>query len=297
MNDESKLIWEQYLLLQEVNLTNKSALIDKLLNVVKQKTTDPNILNWFKNFYVKNYINTDDNRSSLKKYDYQKSDPEWMQSKELYQFTDFDNQEIDEIHHIIDYFKSLDELELKKINRQPYDIIKSKIKKWEESFSKKESDFNLSENEDFKVLKKYSTNFRWVQLLTKKSYEYEGSSMGHCVGGYDPEDESNTIISLYGPNNKPRITIELNKQKKEVVQVKGNSNTKPKKEYQKYLLDIIKYYISKGYFISESNNVDGIVNWEEKTYIKNSEEWNNIFENEIKPNQNKLVKHILSKLQ
>lgn len=64
---------------------------------------------------------------------------------------------------------------------------------------------------------------------------------GHCVGGYDQKVKSgeSRIFTLRDPNNKPHVTIEMNKAG-DIVQIKGNSNSRVKPEYRDYIKDYFK---------------------------------------------------------
>lgn len=69
----------------------------------------------------------------------------------------------------------------------------------------------------------------------------EGNRMNNCVGDYceDVQEGNTRIFSLRDTKNYPHVTIETNLTGEKVIQIKGNSNLKPKKEYK----DMIKEWI------------------------------------------------------
>jgi hypothetical protein len=73
------------------------------------------------------------------------------------------------------------------------------------------------------VHKEYGDSYKWIELkhpsndnITKEALQSEGNQMGHCVGSSDRYfnnviNGDTKIISLRDANNKPHVTLELNK--------------------------------------------------------------------------------------
>lgn len=87
---------------------------------------------------------------------------------------------------------------------------------------------------------------RFLYILKPEDLEYEGSVMGHCVGGIDYKNSvrnmRSIIISLRDRQNKPHITIEVSVMKSGqgkmigvVKQQYGKGNTNPIEAYHQDL--------------------------------------------------------------
>jgi GNAT superfamily N-acetyltransferase len=95
----------------------------------------------------------------------------------------------------------------------------------------------LKATEDMPVHKDYGDGFKWIELALPESrdttkghpksgeqaykqledaLEYEGNTMGHCVGGYTPDvaQGKSRIFSLRDAKNEPHVTIEVKPPKK-----------------------------------------------------------------------------------
>lgn len=72
------------------------------------------------------------------------------------------------------------------------------------------------------------------KVMSENDLTVEGNRMNHCVGSYCRQVESGTteIYSLRDPQNLPHVTVEIEPQYNEVIQVIGNSNSEPKDEYK-----------------------------------------------------------------
>ena len=99
--------------------------------------------------------------------------------------------------------------------------------------------------------------------------QYEGDTMGHCVGGYCPDVLAgrSRIFSLRDAKGEPHVTIEvrpdsnypqiaakmklngasdeevaafMNNPPHDIIQIKGKQNQKPKDEYIPYVQDFVK---------------------------------------------------------
>jgi hypothetical protein len=98
------------------------------------------------------------------------------------------------------------------------------------------SDLNLETN---KIIQKYDDGFYWVDLESC-SDRSEASAMGHCA----TTSKGDTLYSLRAYNKatkniEPFITISVSPGKGEWHQCKGKKNSKPKKQYWRYIADIL----------------------------------------------------------
>lgn len=80
------------------------------------------------------------------------------------------------------------------------------------------------------------TNIVIYALTTPKEYIKEGDVMDHCVGTYIRGHKKSLILSARNPDSI--ATIEVNMQKKEVVQIRGPHNCVPQ-DYSKILAAVI----------------------------------------------------------
>lgn len=96
------------------------------------------------------------------------------------------------------------------------------------------------------VVTRYENGFFWVKLITQLHFEREGNLQKHCVGGFGYfnsfKTKASEFFSLRDRDNKPHVTLEVSLQPAPaggVIQCKGNSNAKPKAEYQRYIMPFI----------------------------------------------------------
>jgi len=106
------------------------------------------------------------------------------------------------------------------------------------------------------VIATYEHGYRWVKLVTALQFEREGRLMNHCVGNgnyYNTWRMSSAkeYYSLRDKNNMPHVTLEVSDARTAkgswglvlrgcVQQCKGNSNRKPDRQYQPFVLRFIK---------------------------------------------------------
>jgi len=79
------------------------------------------------------------------------------------------------------------------------------------------------------------------EVRGKNDLQVEGNKQNHCVSSYCRQvDEGNLkIFSLRDPYNEPHVTMEVSPDGRTFYQIKGHSNSEPKKEYQ----DMIKHWV------------------------------------------------------
>lgn len=122
--------------------------------------------------------------------------------------------------------------------------LTDEAKKWHESLSGGEGDINYQEDESqiIRDYRKDGIGFYWVDLQTNNSPQ-ECKRMGHCGRTMG----NNTIISLretkrINPEytiNKSHLTAAIGSLDGIVYQLKGPKNSKPKPEYNNYIVDLI----------------------------------------------------------
>jgi hypothetical protein len=140
----------------------------------------------------------------------------------------FENQ--NEIEHILDYLCS--DKSPKRILKMSYLEAKTNSEKWLKGLIKNKS-LILETESDVKVVLELDGGFKWVKLISEKSYKNEGIRMRHCVGSYF--NKSVEIYSLRDSNNNPHCTIEKNKQ----IKGKGNGSISPK--YIGFVVSFLEY--------------------------------------------------------
>lgn len=117
------------------------------------------------------------------------------------------------------------------------------------------------------LIKSYEHGYRWVKLITALQFEREGRLMNHCVGngtyyGKRRTSSQYEYYSLRDRENNPHATLEVEfnsdhplVRKGEVYQCKGNSNGKPDRCYQPY---IMRFIVDMGWTVKgDASHIDG----------------------------------------
>ena len=192
----------------EANIANADAVKAEIVSLLNSASrTKPNlepgssIHKWFTNNLMKFLTGPGTYTFALPliglaRHEYKEGEPEWMNKADVMDFSDTGNWP--KMEHIIDYFNSLSDRDREKIVKKPYEQVDKEVEQWDKDLAAQErsSESKLKEDTDYEVLYK-DGYFTWVKLTTKAAYECEGEGMGHCVGGYDPDNPGNTIISLW----------------------------------------------------------------------------------------------------
>lgn len=96
-----------------------------------------------------------------------------------------------------------------------------------------------------RIIFRCSDEKHFFYLLKSKDLTYEGSMMGHCVGGERYKKRLNNqeiiIISLRDNKNKPHVTIEINTKTRRLIQKSGKSNKPIKEKYKNLITEFILY--------------------------------------------------------
>ncbi len=99
---------------------------------------------------------------------------------------------------------------------------------------------NLDHN---RVVFRCSDQQHFLYLLSDKDLDYEGKTMKHCVGSYKNQVKNQNIfiVSLRDLKNEPHVTIEINTNSRETVQIRGKANGNPVEKYQKLIREFALY--------------------------------------------------------
>ena len=174
-----------------------------------------------------------------------------------------------EIEHIIDFLihKDFDNL-----SWASYNLLLEKSKKWIKQLSQNVARIDEEYGEDIEQVLDFEDGFKFVKLLSEKSYRREGALMSHCVASY--YDRGVEIYSLRDEFNKPHCTIEKDTQ----IKGKGNGSIHPK--YIDYVVQFLEWtgmivrdneMKNLGYIVPEFK--DYVVNTLYKNrYVKDNEE-------------------------
>jgi len=141
----------------------------------------------------------------------------------------------DDIEHIIDWLVVTEKIRCLKLSIT--DALRLS-KEWMEK-NRNKPITNEIENVDTKEFIDFNDGFLFKQLLTKKSFQNEGSMMSHCLGGYNPGQDI-SIYSLRDSKNQSHCTIEVRKKSNEIVQVKGKGNGSIHPKYVHYVISFFE---------------------------------------------------------
>jgi len=284
-------------LILELNLFDHKDLVAAIESILKDKDALNNleIVDWFKKQYLKWYISSvDDNEkhNSATKHSYKQGEPEWASKKDIFDFKGFPSEHVNELNHIIDFFQTLNEIEIKKIYKITFPVVRKLIIKWDKRLKNrmgKKVKFNV-EGKDLKTLKSFSDGYKIVDVLSPYARKEEGELVGHCVS--DINYEKSRILSLRDGRGVPHVTMEL--KVNGIYQIKGKENKAPVDEYKPYIINFI-----------DENNLDvrrdgqniGFIEWEDEYYNPDKEKWKEIYQNKIIPMQNVRFDEIRSRIK
>lgn len=258
-------------LLTEANLTNFEELTTAINKVLDDKeipqftgSETNKVRDWFLKQYVSAIKNDEvDLKNSIETHKYKEGEPEWMNKPDIMDFTgSLPEDVVDEIGHTVDYFATLEPNDLRKIYKQPYKVIKQKVKEWDEELASASSDTGQEDaakkrlvlNRDYKIIKQIG-GLKWVKLLTPLSKDVEGDFMGHCVGGAGYENKD--IYSLWDSKNRSHVTIEAEDNDKIIRQIKGKGNREPNEKYQPACIEFVANLMYQGYtVVGDGENID-----------------------------------------
>lgn len=112
---------------------------------------------------------------------------------------------------------------------------------------------NIPDIDDNRVVFRFSDKEHFLYLLKEKDLKYEGSMMGHCVGGKNYKskikNKQSIILSIRDGKNIPHATIEVDVSSRTIVQKFGKSNQPPVYKY-------LKMYAEYALFASDYKNLE-----------------------------------------
>lgn len=123
--------------------------------------------------------------------------------------------------------------------RYSFDEALKLQREWhEEMFRKYQIEqINIPSIDNNRIVFRFSDRKHFLYLLNADDLKYEGTVMGHCVGGtsYKTKVKGNKafILSIRDENNHPHVTIEINTELRRLVQKFGKSNQPPVEKYNR----------------------------------------------------------------
>lgn len=89
-----------------------------------------------------------------------------------------------------------------------------------------------------RVLMELPGGYYWYELDSVEC-SIEGDQMEHCGA---PDRSSSVMYSLRDGDDRPQVTVEYDPKTNEVVQIKGSSNSVPKKEHWKLIAKLVGHF-------------------------------------------------------
>jgi hypothetical protein len=123
--------------------------------------------------------------------------------------------------------------------RHTFDEALELQRKWhEEMFRKYQIEqINIPDIDNNRIVFRFSDKKHFLYLLDESDLKYEGTVMGHCVGGTSYKtrvrNKKSIILSIRDEKNEPHVTIEINSELRRLVQKYGKSNQPPIEKYNK----------------------------------------------------------------
>lgn len=169
-----------------------------------------------------------------------------------------------EVDHIVDWMKSPEAVSyLARLDRVSVPAALDLANRWTEKMNKKNAKALAIESDrsGVEVVYSFPDGYDIVKLKSKESFQMEGVKMGHCVGGYFNDYESNgdfEIYSLRGPDNEPHCTIEFTKSTRFIEQIKGKANAPVVEKYHPYVVKFLNQFDFDGIYTHDIKNINAI---------------------------------------
>lgn len=280
----------------EANIFSFSVISDEIGKLASSKgVTDQRITNWLlkaEQRFLQDAKNDQENERTgyIKKHQKASNEPEWAANAFDASLT---TARRDFLSHVIDFFKTKDDTYLNKLAKKTYDDIYNKeIPEWDKQLAAdvgKQTNNNLKLDIDYKVIYTWKDGFKMVEYLTKAGCQFEGETVGHCAGGYEPGD----LLSLWDGKNMPHVTLEIKDTKRDIYQIKGKQNRAPIAKYTPYIIDFIKKF--KLSVKADGENI-GMARYESSYYFKDDPEYKNIYNTKILPKQQQAIADIMKRI-
>lgn len=278
-------------ILGEANLFDVGPIKNTLSKLLGDKeVSDSRIVDWLNKAEKKFLQNNNNDEINIRggiisKHVTQSNDPSW--AADSYDIT-YSSQRIGFLGHVVDFLKSRDEDYLNKLYKKtPEEIYSREVPAWDIELKnpKKAAKNDLIEGTDYKILKQWTDGMKIIATLSPKAGKYEGDTMGHCAGDYDPKK----LRSLWDSQNEPHVTLEFSGTKN-IQQIKGKGNAPPINKYKPYIIEYIK---ENNFEVEGDGRNIGMVAWEGIYYFRDSTQFKKIYSSAIIPKQQKAIQQIL----
>ena len=291
---DNQLLAEAYSQIYEANIFSKDAISRTIDELTKEKSVnDRRIIDWLKKaeekyFQDKTYDDVNIRSGILTPHTRTSGEPEWASNTYDINYT---SERKDFLNHVIDFFKTKNDDYLNKLQKKtPKDIYINEVPDWDDEMKRgaEQEENSLVLDVDYKVIYNWNDGMKMVEHITKKACEFEGNTMGHCAGGYNPGQ----LLSLWDKKNAPHVTLELVKNKS-IKQIKGKGNAAPVDKYKPYIIEFIKKFKLK--VIGDGRNI-GMQEYNKVFYFPDSAEWQKVYKEKIAPAQEAIIKEILANI-
>lgn len=225
------------------NLINIASIEDLINTGIKFKRIEnPEVKKWLNSTFRKHIINVIPS-SKVTTLSKDVNHPEWLikafKDGSLYQGVISDKL-IEEYYHVLDFI-----LDKKPKLGSALEVL-AKVQAWDKSTSKKKEEFEkrirksgksvkLDEMGQMETILEFDDGFSIVSLLDEKSKDWEGTVMGHCVGGNNYDEE--IIYSLRDARYMPHATMQI--QDNKIVQLQGKENKEVIEKYHEYIINFL----------------------------------------------------------
>ncbi len=160
------------------------------------------------------------------------------------------------IYDIVDWFNSLNAADprLNRLTRIDFETAAKASREWKVYMTQNFWDFVKDRPQEVMTFK---SGYRWVILTKETEFERESAIMKHCIHNQTYLSRMMSgqakYYSLRCVNNTPHVTMEVDSEKR-VLQCKGQTNQKPKGEYQPFIKEII---VANGWVVrGDVSNID-----------------------------------------
>jgi hypothetical protein len=280
----------------EANIFSFSKTSSEIEKLARDKdVTDQRIIKWLlkaEQRFLQDAKNDQENERTgyIKKHQKASDEPEWAANAFDASLT---TARKDFLLHVIDFFKTKDDMYLNKLEKKTYDDIYNKeIPEWDKQLAAgagTQTGNKLKRDVDYKVIYTWKDGFKIVEYLTKAGCEFEGETVGHCAAGYAPGE----LLSLWDNKNMPHATFEIKGTKRDIYQIKGKQNRAPIAKYTPYIIDFIKKF---NLTVKADGENIGMTRYENSYYFKDDPEYKNIYNTKILPKQQQAIADIMKRI-
>lgn len=147
-------------------------------------------------------------------------------------------KKIEEIRYVIDWART----ERPNITQLSFSEAYEQSIEWHKNLPKEPVETE-KETEDEHVIYKCLDQKHSFVLLEPEDLDYEGVNMGNCVATYKDKVRKGFcfILSLRDEKNKPHVTIEIDANTGNALQIRGKGNAEPNSKYLKLLTEFAIY--------------------------------------------------------